>query len=231
MDKHILIGIEKSVTKSSSPKKPNITAEKLAYWFFRLNGCFTFENFVVHRDSRGSQLTDVDIIALRFLHRQELKTSDKPMEDYPLFRDQKKYASVFFVEVKKNRNRSINRPWRNPQNMQSVLNALGLLHNKDIKTASEVLCRDYRFCQKDVSISFAKVGKTCSSSHNIPLLTWDEILRWMHSRYVDYVEQKADHKQWDGVGTDLYKLATEEYKSNPDEFVRYCFQQAGISDC
>lgn len=216
----------------SPPKELDIKikAEKLAYWFFRLNGCFTFENFVVHPDECGSQRTEVDIIALRFPHRQELRTSDHPMEDHKLFQGQKKYASVFFVEVKNNKG-SINKSWRNPQNMQSVLNAIGVLHNKDIETASEALCRDYRFSQKDVSISFAKVGKSCSSSHDIPLLTWDEILRWMHSRYVDYEEQKADHQQWDGVGTDLYKLATEKCRDNPDEFVRYCLQQAGISDC
>lgn len=216
----------------SSPKELDIKikAEKLAYWFFRLNGCFTFENFVVHRDIRGSQLTEVDIIALRFPHRQELRTSDHPMEDHQLFQGQEKYASVFFVEVKRNKG-SINKSWRNPQNMQSVLNAIGVLHNKDIKTASEALCRGYSFSQKEVSISFVKVGKTCSSSHDISLLTWDEILSWMHSRYVDYAEQKADHKQWDGVGTDLYKLATDTYKDNADEFVKHCLRKAGISDC
>jgi len=25
--------------------------EKIAYWFFRLNGCFTFENLIVHPDT------------------------------------------------------------------------------------------------------------------------------------------------------------------------------------
>ena len=210
----------------SSARKLEITQEKIAYWFFRLNGCFTFENFVVHPESRGPQKTDIDIIALRFPYRQELKTSDHPMKDHQIFHDQDNHASVFFVEVKRNRG-SINPSWRNPQNMQSVLNAIGVLHNKNIKTASETLCRDYKFRQKEVSISFVKVGKTCSSNHDIPLLTWDEILRWIHSRYVDYKEQKADHEQWDGIGTDLYELATEK---SADAFVWHCFQLAGISN-
>lgn len=211
----------------SPARELEITRDKIAYWFFRLNGCFTFENFIVHPDGRGSQKTEIDIIALRFPHRQELRTSDHPMEDYQLFQSQEKYASVFFVEFKRNRG-SINPAWRNPQNMQSILNAIGVLDNKDIKTASEALCRDYRFSQKEVSFSFVKVGKTCSSNHDIPLLTWDKILRWMYSRYVDYKEQKADHEQWDGVGTDLYELAMEK---SEDDFVRHCFLKAGISDC
>lgn len=220
----------------SSPKELDIKAEKLAYWFFRLNGCFTFENFVVHPDECGSQRTDADIVALRFLHRQELRTSDRPMEDNPLFQSQEKYASVFFVEVKKNEC-DLNGPWRDPKkkNLQRVLNAMGLVHENNVEAASAQLYENYRFNQDNIiSIRFAMVGKTHSSRRDwkdIPQLTWDEILRWMHSRYVDYVVQKADHKQWDGVGTDLYKLATDTYKDNADEFVKHCLRKAGISDC
>jgi len=57
-----------------------ISPEKVAYWFFRLNGCLTLVNFVVHpdlirRDEPRSQWTDVDILAIRFPHRKELLTS------------------------------------------------------------------------------------------------------------------------------------------------------------
>ena len=219
-----------------SPKELPIKAEKLVYWFFRLNGCFTFENFVVHPDECGSQRTDADIIALRLLHRQELRTSDDPMEDYPLFQDQKKYASVFFVEVKKGEC-SLNGPWRDPKkkNIQRVLNAMGCVPENNVEAASAQLYENYRFIQDNIiSISFAMIGKTLSSRRDwrhIPQLTWDAILRWMYSRYVIYKEQKADNKQWDDVGKRLYKLATEQYKDNADEFVRHCLRQAGISDC
>ena len=77
------------------------------------------------------------------------------------------------------------------------------------------------------------VGKTRSTRRDwkdIPQLTWEEILYWMRLRYVTYKEQKANNQQWDAVGIRLYKLATEEYKDCPDEFVRHCLRQAGISD-
>jgi hypothetical protein len=36
--------------------------EKVAYWYFRLNGFFQIENFVVHPRGRGSQRTDADLL-------------------------------------------------------------------------------------------------------------------------------------------------------------------------
>jgi hypothetical protein len=45
--------------------------EKVAYWYFRLNGFFQIENFVVHPERRGTQRTDADLLAVRFPHRAE----------------------------------------------------------------------------------------------------------------------------------------------------------------
>jgi hypothetical protein len=43
---------------------PEISPESVAYWFFRLNGCLTIVNFVVHpdlarEDEPRSQRTDI----------------------------------------------------------------------------------------------------------------------------------------------------------------------------
>jgi len=43
------------------PKQRLLNPEDVAYWFFRINGCSTITNFVVHPDQRGSQRTDVDL--------------------------------------------------------------------------------------------------------------------------------------------------------------------------
>ena len=49
--------------------------EDLVYWFFRLNGCLTMENFIVHPDTAGPPETDADLIAVRFPHRRETADS------------------------------------------------------------------------------------------------------------------------------------------------------------
>jgi len=45
--------------------------EKVAYWYFRLNGFFQIENFVIHSERRGGQRTDADLLAIRFPFRAE----------------------------------------------------------------------------------------------------------------------------------------------------------------
>lgn len=40
-------------------------AEELAYWYLRLNGFFPISNFVVHKSSRVSHTSDVDLLAIR----------------------------------------------------------------------------------------------------------------------------------------------------------------------
>ncbi len=60
----------------TSPSPPCLSAEKVAYWYFRLNGFLQIENFVVHPSSRGSQYTDADLLAVRFPYRAERLSKD-----------------------------------------------------------------------------------------------------------------------------------------------------------
>ena len=59
-----------------------ISSERLAYWYFRLNGFLQIENFIVHPENRGSQRTDADLLGVRFRHRVERAfDGGKTMED------------------------------------------------------------------------------------------------------------------------------------------------------
>ena len=54
---------------SRAPQRPvpdRLDPEKVAYWYFRLNGFLQIENFVVHPERRGSQRTDADLHGLRY---------------------------------------------------------------------------------------------------------------------------------------------------------------------
>lgn len=47
-------------------------AEELAYWYFRVNGFFVLDNFVLHsRDLDSSQNADIDLLAIRQKHTYE----------------------------------------------------------------------------------------------------------------------------------------------------------------
>ena len=48
-----------------------LTTEKVAYWYFRLNGYLQMESFIVHPESGGGQRTEADLIGVRFPYRAE----------------------------------------------------------------------------------------------------------------------------------------------------------------
>ena len=102
-----------------------LNPEKVAYWYFRLNGFLQIENFVVHPGGRGGQRTDADLLAVRFPHRRKLLfDSAQPMQDdaqtLALSPDR---IDVFIAEIKTNQPCSLNGPWSNKddKNIHRVL--------------------------------------------------------------------------------------------------------------
>src|SRR6516225_8740359 len=96
------------------PAADRLNPEKVAYWYFRLNGFFQIENFVIHPTQRGAQRTDADLLAVRFPHRAE-RLLDDPDDIMPddeqtlaLSRDR---IDVVLAEVKTNRPCTLNGPW------------------------------------------------------------------------------------------------------------------------
>ena len=54
-----------------APPVQTMSTEKVAYWFFRLNGCMTIEDFVVYPDFGGAPRTDADMSGIRPAYRSE----------------------------------------------------------------------------------------------------------------------------------------------------------------
>jgi hypothetical protein len=104
--------------------------EKVAYWYFRLNGFLQIENFVVHPERRGSQRTDADLLAVRFPRRAE-RLFDDPndimADDEQGLRLSHDWIDVVIAEVKTNQPCTLNGPWTQPdhQNVPRVLAAIG----------------------------------------------------------------------------------------------------------
>lgn len=214
-------------------KGEGMNAEKLAYWFFRLNGCFTFENFIVHPDRHGSQETDADLIAVRFQHRRELELSGRPMLDYPLFAKQPTLISAYLVEAKRGPC-ALNGPWTNSerQNLQRVLYAMGFLPRDHVPEAANALYRNLRYEDDLITIQFVAVGREQAEqgpTGKAEQLIWDDMLTWIHNRFNDYSEQKRHHPQWDGSGRKLFRSATQKYHNDRTGFVVYWLQTIGVA--
>lgn len=203
-----------------------ISSERLAYWFLRLNGFMTIYNFVVHpeqADHAGNypQQTDVDVMGVRFPHRQENRK--RPMADHEVFQNNL-LTQLVLAETKSGRCQ-LNESWRNPsrENMQKVLSAAGILSPDLIEGASTALYKDGHWSNGAIWLRWAAFG----DSHNrdlgkrypaVPQLTWEEqVLPFIYSRFRDYTQEKRMHDQWDADAKGLFRAAINIV--SVDEFI------------
>ena len=126
----------------------------------------------------------------------------------------------------------LNGPWTKPEkgNLQRVLYALGFLPESEVKSAATTLYERFEYGNDKIIVRFTAVGRDRTNDRRLagaPQLSWDEILRWIQSRFIEYQQQKAAHSQWKGVGHRLYKTAVE-HALDVDAFVEHWKKEARI---
>jgi hypothetical protein len=211
--------------------------ERVAYWYFRLNGFLQIENFVVHPGGKGSQRTDADLLAVRFPHRSEfLFDHDKPMrDDAARLNLSSHHVDVMIVEIKTNQRCTLNGPWtdENEQNIHRVLAAIGCLQNENIHAAAIAIYERGEFMTDQLRVRLVAVGRTADVElarryKRITQLTWAQMLSFIWHRFDAYRKQKSDVQQWDEIGQGLMSMArkarTREY------FVNETLRAMGICD-
>ncbi len=201
-----------------------IKPERVAYWYFRLNGFLQISNFIIHNAARGGQRTDADVLAVRFPYRSEMMIDAMPMEDDQLFTKITDRPYIAIAELTKGQCK-LNGPWTNRDkgNINRVLHAIGAFPPSEINRISdELYCKGF---SNDSScyISLIAIGDQENSEleNKCRQITWSEILAFIHSRFIKYKEQKADHDQWDDDGKFLWNCACDERRWTVDEFTRH----------
>lgn len=198
-----------------------LNPENIANWFFRLNGCTTIPNLVVHPDRPGeSQRTDVDVLAVRFPHRKELLTSGNPMKDHEIFNESPQ-IDIILAEVKHSMC-SLNGPWTNPndQNLYRVLYAIGAFPEENVPTVAGDLYSYGQYSDSQFQVRLLTIG----NMRNVEILPgatqllWDDLIEFIFGRFQVFAREKAHHNQWDSTGQTLYRLATKRNKTK-DVFV------------
>ena len=197
----------------------NITAEELAYWYFRLNGFLTIQNFIIHDERIANQRTDVDILGVRFPFRSEIN-----MEDDAWFTKVSSKPLYIITEVKTGLC-NLNGPWTSPdkKNMQRVLKSLGSLEESLIANASKDLYDQGFYEDEGCRVNLICVGKDennqmKSKFPHVPQILFKEILEFIWSRFKKFHEQKKVNQQWDTVGQDLWRCY-DLNRDNKQEFV------------
>ncbi len=198
-----------------------LKSEHLGYWYLRLNGFFTFNNFIVHPESGMEQRTDIDILGIRFPFRAEI--IDDPMIDDEPFNLVTKKPYLAIVEVKSRRCK-LNGSWRNKdgKNMQRVLRAVGMFKEDEVQIVANSLYTQGAFENENSYASLICLGREANRSlkleyPNVPQILFPAMLDFIYHRFNKYSEQKYSHHQWDNAGHFLWNTS---YNSNSNgEFV------------
>ncbi|MBI3934561.1 MAG: hypothetical protein HY316_07685 [Acidobacteria bacterium] len=186
--------------------------ERLVYWYLRLNGFLTIENFVVHPERSGSQRTDADILAVRFRNRKELFVN--PMEDDPRVCECGTLCNVIIAEAKRNRC-DLNGPWthREKKNINRVLRAMGCFAPNENDRVAESLYSVGRYDSSCVTCRLFAFGESTNDQLKIPVqqqVIWKEAIDFIVKRFKEYRNQKRDVGQWSEDGTKLQEAALGE---------------------
>ncbi|WP_293363706.1 hypothetical protein [Phenylobacterium sp.] len=229
------------VTGATSTRRPispdeRLTAEKVAYWYFRLNGFLQIENFVIHPPGRGGQRTDADLLAVRFPNRAE-RLFDNPddvmVDDVRALALSPDQIDMAIVEVKTGQPCALNGPWtdRDRQNVERVLAALGCLALDRIPIAAADLYEKGMHQADGLRVRLIAIGNGRSLDltkqyPSVKQITWSDALGFIWQRFHAYRRQKAQVDQWDTTGRRLKQLA-DGCRGEP-EFVEGAKARMGI---
>lgn len=211
-----------------------LTTERVAYWYFRLNGFFQIENFIVHSSGSSGQRTDADLLAVRFPYRKELdRDSDCPMQDdRTTLQLEPSKIQIMIVEVKTNQPCTLNGPWSasEKENVQRVLDAIGCLED-DVELAADAIYKRGSYSDDKLSIRLVAVGRDlngelASRFENVIQLTWNHVLEFIWERFTKFERQKTDIEQWDEVGKELHTLSKQS--GSNQEFSKGVLFKLGI---
>jgi hypothetical protein len=215
----------------------SLEPEKIAYWYFRLNGFLQIENFVVHPERRGAQRTDADLLAVRFPYRAE-RLFDDPhdiMSDdaarLSLSADQ---IEVVIAEVKTNQPCTLNGPWtrEDQQNVHRVLAAIGCLPPGHIeKAASDIYKSGIHHSELRLRVRLVAVGASRNDDlgatyPEVTQLVWSEMLAFIWDRFHTFRRQKTQVDQWDAQGRLLKKIADKS--RDVQEFADTALTRMGV---
>lgn len=218
-------------------KDTRLSPEKVAYWYFRLNGFLQIENFVVHPGGRGGQRTDADLLGVRFPHRSEFSIDhpDRPMvDDAAVLGLSIDLIDIVIAEVKTNACCTLNGPWTSveSQNVHRILVAVGCLPGDRIAAAAADIYATGQHIADGLRIRLIAMGR----ERNEPLgeqfpavvqLTWVQVLSFVGQRFNAYRHQKRQVDQWDVQGRRL-KAISDFHQGDIGGFVADALQRLGV---
>jgi len=219
--------------------------EQVAYWYFRLNGFFQMDSFIVHPPGKGSQRTDADLLGIRFPYRQEMYFDDPDRtmgDDTNALQLSNQLTDVAIIEVKTSQPCSLNGPWsdQDQHNVHRVLAAIGCFPMDQINEAAVSLYGTGKYSPEgqNIRVRLIAVGNEASEDlaknfPNVVQVTWNQVLTFIGNRLHEFRSNKRDVSQWDGQIRLLQALVLESSSRGEmdiDQFVGIASHSMGLKN-
>jgi hypothetical protein len=220
------------------PEASRLDREKVAYWYFRLNGFLQLENFVIHPRSRGGQRTDADLLAVRFPSRAERlhdDAGDIMADDEGTLGLSRDVVDVVIAEVKRGPC-ALNGPWTKPSdgNVQRVLAAIGCIpHDRIDAAADDIYRRGAHESETGLRIRLVCVGREpcvaiAEQYPEVKQVSWEALLGFIWHRLRRFRHQKRQTDQWETTGGTLKSYVSQA--RNEEDFIRNCLRAMDYLD-
>jgi hypothetical protein len=195
-------------------------AEQLASWYLRLNGCLLTPNYIFHALD-GTQRAEVDLLAVRFPHRAEMRDMGYILRDDLVFSNKPPLVDVILGEAKGTKPCSINTTLLDAakHNMEYALDAFGVFPQERQPDVANELRSKGAFSDDQYRVRLFAFGDTPNRTlaRSLPEAvqrTWADVLVFIHQRFTSRSSVANYHGQWDEVGQRLWQQA----QSGRDKF-------------
>ncbi len=183
-------------------------------WYLRLNGYFTIPNFYAH--GRPGPLTEVDVLGVRFQYSSELEDDDQ-------LRIPKDVTDVVFAEAKSKQIGTLNGPWGSPDRgaLDYVLRRVGIVPVQDIQKLADDLYKKRKASEHGFSIRIVVFAESITDDfrkERVTFVEWKHALEFIHKRFRDNKQLKADHEAWDDFGQYLWGQLNRPTPPDSDAF-------------
>jgi hypothetical protein len=185
-------------------------AEEVANWYFRLNGFLQIPGFVLHSEVRRQQISDADILGVRFPFSHETLHEVRMTDDRWISQSTLPGQVLFVIGEVKVGKCGVNGPWtdRTRGGMEKVIRRIGFAPDEMTQAIADSLYNQLVWQNDDFAVQYVAIG--ASSNHELSTrfrklkqLVWPEIAAFLFERFGGFGPIKGVPTQWPRFGKEF----------------------------
>jgi hypothetical protein len=207
---------------SKSSRDPSLLqgrrAEEVANWYFRLNGFLQIPGFILHSDVPRQQITDADVLGVRFPYSCEMLNGVRMIDDRWLSQVTLPNQVLFVIGEVKVSTCKINGPWTDPTRggMEKVIRRIGFASDAMTRAIADSLYQQLFWQNDDYAVQYVAIGTTSNHElthrfRKLKQLLWPDIAAFLFERFNGFGPIKGVPPQWPLFGRAFARAFERKY--------------------